>query len=238
MPLAPTRVLAAALLLAAPAAALAGVVIEGKDDETPQRIVMEGEKLRIESLGKHALIFDGASKRTVQVDIEGKTYTEFTSDDFAKMKAFMQRSGAAQETKVPATAFERTGRSEQALGKRCDVYRVVQDGEDEGQDELCVAPFGAFGVDKSDFSGFRAMAAMASDLSGGSQNQSWGELPGVPLIAWEVEDGQRRETFRASKVEKRRVPASEFTVPAGFQRMPGISEQMKQLEGMQQGKGR
>jgi hypothetical protein len=44
-----------------------------------------------------------------------------------------------------------------------------------------------------------------------------------------MEGGQRRETFRATKVEKRAVPASEFAAPAGWKRNPGFAEQMKQL---------
>ena len=49
-----------AVLVAAPLTASAGVVIEGKEGEDTSRILLEGQKLRMES-GSGVMIFDGAT---------------------------------------------------------------------------------------------------------------------------------------------------------------------------------
>jgi hypothetical protein len=227
------RLVAAAIALLAASSGRAGVVIEGKDGDETQRFVMDGQKIRIDSgKGGEAMIYDGASQTSVQLDPETKTYTEFTKEDIAQIQAMTQ--GAAK--KVRTTRYEKTGKTSTALGKPCDVYRVVETGKDPGDDEeqtMCLAPFAAFGMTRSDFAPFLAFGDFASQLSGGELEQSWADLPGVPLIAWETEDGETRESFRATKVEKRSVPASEFSVPAGWKKGPGIAEQMRQMKELQ-----
>jgi len=227
------RLAATALLLVPALAANAGVIIEGKDGEETQRFLMEGKKLRMDS-GKDgdAMIFDSASQTSVQLDPGNKTYTEFTKEDLAQIQAMAK----GPTKKARTVKYEKTGKSDKALGKTCDVYRVVESGDD-GEDEeqtMCVAPFAAFGMSRSDFAPFLAFGDFASQLSGGELERSWADLPGVPLIAWEEEDGQMRETFRATSVEKRSVPASEFTVPAGWKKGPGFAEQMRQMKQLQQ----
>jgi hypothetical protein len=233
------RLAVAALAVAASSRAFAGVVIEGtsKENEAPetQRIVMDGQKLRID-VKEGAVIFDGAAKRTLQLDASTKTYTEFTQADFAKLKAMMSQSDAgAKATKKLQTThrYEKTGKSERALGKSCDIYKVIE-GDGESDEELCMAPFGTFGLSREDFSGFRAMGEFTSELSGGDTQRNWADLPGVPLIAWEKDGDERVESFRATKIEKRSVPASEFSVPAGWKRNPGLAEQMEQMQKAQQ----
>jgi hypothetical protein len=223
--------LAALAALVAAAPALAGVVIEGTDDGETQRFVMEGQKLRVDTgESKEAMVFDAATKTSVQLDPASKTYTEFTKDDLAAMQAMMKERGGPK--KVRTTKYEKTGKTDEALGKRCDVYRVVEsDAEpDDEEQTLCLAPFGTFGVSRDDFAAFRAFGEYASQMSGGEVERSWADLPGIPLLAWEKEDGETRESFRATKVEKRRVPPSEFAVPAGWKKGPGFAEQMKQMQ--------
>jgi hypothetical protein len=223
------RIAVAVLALSASLAARAGVVIEGVAEEKPQRIVMDGQKLRIDGDGRVAVVFDGAAKRSLQLDLENKTYTEITKEDLAAIQAMMKQAGAAAPPKPRAPKFEKTGKSEQVLGKRCDVYRIVES-DGTRTDEMCLAAFGTFGVERADLGGFRALADFASEMTGGDGfEKSWADVPGLPLASWEVEDGERRETFRATKVEKRAVPASEFTAPAGWKKNPGFAEQMKQL---------
>jgi hypothetical protein len=209
MPLA--RLALAVLAVAAWSPAAAGVVIEGTDaseDSKTVRFVMDGQKLRMDTNGgAQAMIFDGATKRSVQLDAASKSYTEFTKDDIAKMKAMMAQAGVQQgagAAKKRTIRYEKTGKTDRALGKSCDVYRVV-DPDGTSDEEMCVAPYGSFGVDRAD-------------------------LAGLPLLAWDEEDGQRRETFRATKIEKRSVPGSEFSVPAGWKKNPGFAEQMEQMQ--------
>jgi hypothetical protein len=229
MPLA--RVAAAVIAVLAAPSARGGVVIEGKDEGEAQRFVMEGQKLRMDTgEQKESMIFDAATKRSVQLYPSSKTYTEFTADDLTKIQVLMKERGGAKKART--TKYEKTGKTEEALGKKCDVYRVVESDAETREEEqsLCLAPFGTFGVSRDDFAPFRAFGEYASQLSGGEVERSWADLPGIPLIAWETEKGETRESFRATKVEKRHVPASEFTVPAGWKKTPGFAEQMEQLE--------
>ncbi|HYG68193.1 MAG TPA: DUF4412 domain-containing protein [Anaeromyxobacteraceae bacterium] len=228
------RVTLIVLAVAASSRASAGVVILATDtdgeEKTTQRIVMEGQKLRLESKGG-AVIFDGATKRSFQLDTENKAYTEFSEVDRAFMKNLVAQSGKNPNAKKPAgPAFQKTGRTDRALGTSCDVYRV-SDLDGEFDQEMCLAAFGAFGVQKSDFAPLRAFGDSMSDMIGEEDVKTgWAEFPGVPLISWDLEDGQRIEKFRVTKIEKRSVPASEFAVPAGWKKNPGFAEQMKGME--------
>jgi hypothetical protein len=223
---------ALAVALAAAPRALAGVVFEmtQTSDETKdvQRMLVDGKKLRMETRGgAQVVIFDGDAQRMLQLDAASRSYTEFTREDLARMKEMMSQARAkagAAAPKARSVRYEKTGRTDQALGKRCDVYRLVQD--DGAGGELCLAPFGTFGVDRGDLGGFRALGELTSEMAGGDVERGWADVPGVPLVGWDVEGGERRETFRTTKVEKRSVAASEFAVPAGWKKNPGFAEQM------------
>ncbi|HET7754560.1 MAG TPA: DUF4412 domain-containing protein [Anaeromyxobacteraceae bacterium] len=225
------RAAAAALAFALASGASAAVVIEGKEGDKTQRFVMDGKKLRLESgEGSEAMIFDAATQRSIQLDPATKTYTEFKKEDLDKLQAMMKERGGPK--KVRTTKYEKTGKTDTALGKSCDVYRVVEsDAEaDDTEQTLCLAPFGTFGVNREDFAPFRAFGEFASQLSGGEVERSWADVPGIPVIAWEKEDGQRKETFRATKVERRSVPATAFEVPAGWKKGPSVGEQMRDMQ--------
>jgi hypothetical protein len=221
------RLAVAVLGLAAAPGARAGVLIEGAGGETPYRILTDGPRVRLE-VGSQATVFDGAARRSLVLDLANETYTELSpAGDRAQTAAAREQAGAAAS--APARArearFERVRRTE-ALGRRCDVYRLVEG--DGVRTETCVAAFGSFGVERADLAAFRPLGELASELTGVALVRNWADLPGVPLVAWELEDGVPRETFRATKLEKRAIPASEFTAPPGWTRSPGRAEQMKQ----------
>lgn len=229
MPLARLSAAFLAIFLANPA--FAGVVIEGTDDGETQRFVMEGQKLRIDTgANEEALIFDAAAKRSIQLDPEKKTWSEFTEKDLASMREMMKDRPGPKT--VRTTRYEKTGKTDKALGKSCDVYRVVESDAEPGESEemVCLAKFGTFGVSRDDFAPFRAFGEFASQMTGGELEKSWADLPGIPLIAWEKDEQGQRETFRATKVEKRSVPASEFAVPAGWKKGPSFTEQMREYQ--------
>jgi hypothetical protein len=234
MPASRLAVLPALAVLALALPARAGVVIEGKGGDEMQRIVMEGTKLRMEGkdqAGKSVLIYDGDAKRSIQLHPEQKSYLEFTTDDLKKMAALAkearEKSGAAAPKAKTATRYEKTDRTDQALGKSCNVYAVKDDGASE---EMCIVPFGTFGVQKQDFAALRAFGDFAADMAGGDVDRSWSDLPGVPVITWRLEGGERHETFRATRIEKAKVAASEFAVPPGWTKEPGFAEQMEALQ--------
>jgi hypothetical protein len=239
----PTRLAVVVLMVAVSSPAFAGVIIEGSEldgeSKKTSRFLMEGQKLRMETAEGDAMIFDGATHQSVQLDPANKTYTEFTKEDVAKMKAMMEQARAAgasagagapaPKKKAGTIRYEKTGKTDSALGKGCDVYRIR--GEDgEIDEEMCLAPWGSFGVQRADFAGFRAFGEFASDMSGGEVQRDWADLPGIPLIAWDKEGEERKESFRATKIEKRSIPASQFAVPAGWTKNPGFAEQMRQME--------
>lgn len=245
----PLRRAVLALALAAALPARAGVVIDGKGSDDLTRLVLDGKKLRMEGASgreRGVMIYDGDAKRMLQLDLEKKTYTEFTQADMKAMRGMVeqsmknmppeQRAKMEKSRKKGAAKWEKTGRADEAIGKKCDVYRITRDGEAE--DEVCLAPFGTFGVQKSDLAAMHAFEETMRDMTAGSSEDAdmgWADVPGVPLVAWDLEEGgQRKESFRATKVEKGPVAASEFTVPAGFKKGPGFAEQMKEMQQMQQ----
>ena len=232
--MAPTRLSLAVVLLLAASRASGGALIEGTSGDRgatgPERMLADGQNVRVEMKGgERAVIFDGAGKRMIQLEPASRSYTEITQADMEKVRALMSQHGAAPEKKPISRRYEKTGRTDSALGKSCEVYRAV-DAEGKSHDELCLAPFGSFGVERSDFEGFRALGAFANAMAGREGERNWAEIPGVPLIGWRTEGGARKETFRATKVEKRSFPASEFSVPAGWTRRPGPAEQLEQLQ--------
>jgi hypothetical protein len=232
--MAPARLSLAVLMVLAASRASGGVLIEGTSGDRgakgPERFLAEGQNVRVETKdGESALIFDGAGKRMIQVDEATRSYTVITQADMEKVRALMSQRGAAPSKKPFSRRYEKTARTDSALGKPCEVYRAV-DAEGKSHDELCIAPFGSFGVERSDFEGFRGLGAFANAMAGHEGEQNWADLPGVPLVAWRTEGGARKETFRATKVEKRSIPATEFSVPAGWTRKPGPVEQLEQLE--------
>jgi hypothetical protein len=229
------RTLAVALALSVlPLSAAAGVLIEGKSDGTDaQRIVLDGKRMRVDGTEdgkKESVIFDGDARRMLRIDAAAKRWSEVTEKDLeqmqgelgrameqlppeqrAQLEASMGRARAAH----PST-WTKTGRSGEAAGKKCEIHRLVA-GEDV--QEICVASWSAFGLTKGDFAALGAFEEFFSKLAMGGPPRgaaAWGDLPGVPLVTWDVEGDERTESFRATKVEKTRVAASEFQPPAGF----------------------
>ena len=218
--------LAVAVLAAAPGAR-AGILIEGEGGDTSYRILTDGPRVRLELVGSRATVFDGAAKRSLELDLANETYAERSTEELRRPAQAGEQAGAAAPAPAPprAARFERTRRAE-AMGRRCDVYRLV---EGEGaRTETCVAAFGSFGVERADLAAFRPLGALSGELAGVALVRNWADLPGVPLVAWELEDGVPRETFRATRLEKRAIPTSEFTAPPGWKRTAGLAERVKQ----------
>jgi hypothetical protein len=235
LPVAPSAVLAVlAALAAAPRPAAAGVLIEGKSDGADaQRIVLDGKRMRVDGTDagkKESVIFDGEARRMLRLDPAAKRWSEVTEKDLEQMQGelgkMMEQLPPEQRAQLEASmgkaraahasTWAKTGRTGEAAGRKCEIHRLVA-GEDV--QEVCVAPWSAFGLSKADFAALGAFEDFFSKLgAGGAQRgaAAWGDLPGVPLVTWDIEGNERRESFRATKVEKTRVAASEFQPPAGF----------------------
>lgn len=229
----------AALLL--PLAAHAGLIIEGTEGGEASTTVLEGKRLRVEVAGSEgAMIWDGETRKIVYIEPREKQYSEITegeakaaSAEAEKRLAQMppeirarieeQMGGSKKAAARPVVKWERTGKSDTALGRRCDVYRQLLDGKLEG--EACLIPFDALKMEPADLAALESFAQYMAALSpvGGSQSAGWTELtkaPGFPAITWKIEDGKRTEQFRATKVERTSVSADRFQVPAGFKKVP------------------
>jgi hypothetical protein len=228
----------AALLL--PPAAHAGLIIEGTEGGEASTTVLEGKRLRVEVAGSEgAMIWDGETRKIVYIEPREKQYSEITegeakaaSAEAEKRLAQMppelrarleeQMGGSKKAAARPVVKWEMTGKSDAALGRRCDVYQQLLDGKLEG--EACLIPFGALKMEPADLAALESFALYMAALSPvGVQSAGWTELtraPGFPAITWKVEDGKRTEQFRATKVERTSVSADQFQVPAGFKKVP------------------
>jgi hypothetical protein len=231
----PARRLVAALALAAALPAAAGVVMEAAEDGATSVVQIEGNRMRVESKDG-VMIFDGDAKRLYQLDPAHRNYREMTEGDLKDMRAELEKAvkemppemraqveaqmGAGRRDRKPAVKWEKTGRSDKGLGRSCAVYREIVDGKPTG--EVCVVPFDALGVRREDFQVFEAMADFVRSF--GDQQAvgsvEWRDVPGMPVVTWDVDGGKRTEEFRATKLQKASVPADRFKPPAGWEKVP------------------
>jgi hypothetical protein len=232
-----TASLALAAALALPARA--GVVLEGAEDGGKSTVHVEGSRLRVEGTDG-VMIFDADTKTLFQIDPARKNYREMNEADMKAMRAELDRAmeqmppevraqvqarlGSPAKGPPPKPRWERTGRTEEAMGRRCEVYRAVVEGKATG--EACVVPFEALDVQRSDFRVFEALAEFTRSFAGagaqgGAGGVEWREVPGMPVVTWSLDErGERREDFRATRVQRASVPPDRFRPPAGFEKIP------------------
>lgn len=232
------RAVLAILLL--PLAARAGLLIEGTEGGEASTTVLQGKRLRVEVAGgEGAMIWDGESRKILYIEPREKQYSEITEGEAKAASAEAEKSlaqmppeirarleeqmgGSRKAAARPVVKWERTGKTDVALGRSCDVYRQLLDGKLQG--EACLIPFDALKIEATDLAALESFAQYMQALSPvGAQTAGWTELtkaPGFPVITWEVEDGKRTEQFRATKVERTAVSAERFQVPAGFKKVP------------------
>ncbi len=233
------RAVLAVLLL--PLASRAGLIIEGTEGGEASTTVLEGKRLRIDVTGSDgAMIWDGEERKIVYLEPRERRYRVITEGEAKALSAEAEKHLAQMSPEVRAqleqqmggskkagarltVKWERTGKSDAALGRRCDVYRQLLDGKLEG--EACLVPFEALKIEAADLAALESFAQYMAALSpvGGSQSAAWAELtkaPGFPAVTWKVEGGKRTEQFRATQVERTSVPAERFQVPAGYEEVP------------------
>ena len=236
------------LLLAAPLAARAGLVITMEEPSGPSTFEVEGKKMRIEggSEGKHTMIFDGAAQKLYQLDPGQKTYSETTQADAkavaSQLKDMLaklppeQRAKAEETLKLRTdkvtgdpTRYEATGKHDKVAGFACDRYRVVRQGKTE--EEGCFIPWSAGVVSKDDlaplieFGRFmdEFMASAYGGARGGRPHGIADELqraPGFPAAVERVAGGKTEARHRLTSLKRTSVPADQFAVPAGWSKVP------------------
>jgi len=140
-----------------------------------------------------------------------------------KMMGSMGGLGAKNE--APPRVVKATNRSESAAGQSCKIWEVSVEGQK--QEELCVVAPGSMpgGTEMMAtmrelgelFKGF--MESLGGNSGRNAINDAWRDLQavnGIPIITRTFQDGKASQEIRLTAVRAEAVPASSFTVPAGF----------------------
>jgi hypothetical protein len=203
---------------------------------------------------KQVILFDGARQAVDIVDVDRKTYVEMTKADVeriatqmqgalammqqqmanlppaqrAQMEAMMRGRGMPGAAPVAKTEYKRNGTDH--VGRwTCDKYDGYQNGEKTS--ELCTVSPTALGLGMTDLDVSRQLAEFYSKLVPQQAEQivSVGRMEDQGFSGFPVRRifkiGQNEATMEVTQAGRANIPASQFTVPAGFTKteMPGIS---------------
>jgi hypothetical protein len=127
-----------------------------------------------------------------------------------------------------AGQFEPMPEGKTIAGISCRMYRRIVAGKP--REEVCVAPWGAAGVQKSELAPFRGLVAARIDdfgFPGGPYQNPLAELesyPGMPVWRTTIYlDGSRGREERLISITRGSVPSSLFSVPPGYTPDPDYS---------------
>jgi hypothetical protein len=222
------------LLLAASGASASGLTLHMKTNGKESVTYLDGNRIRVESEGGSAMIFDGDAKKLIRLDDAKRTFTVTTPAEMAavssKMKEQMAKLPPEQRKRIeeqmakttgadkPETTWERTGKDETIAGLACKGYKGTTMG---GPTEACFVPWG-HGMSKADFAPMVGLSSMMSSALAGTLSASralhdFERSPGFPAaqIIFD-ESGNRIIETRLESVSRGSVPASRFAVPAGY----------------------
>jgi hypothetical protein len=196
--------------------------------------------------GERTVIIDAAAKKMVSVNDTEKTYTEITQADMERFGAMMaaQRSmmeermksmppeqrkkmeGMMGGGKTPEFKFEKMGAKKNINGFSCEMYRVLEDGTPK--EEVCITPWSSSFITKADFAGLVKFSAdmqkSLGKMMGGQRNpfEQFEKAPGFPVMRHHIDatplvpGGPPREDEVVKSVKRGSLPASTFSVPAGY----------------------
>lgn len=131
----------------------------------------------------------------------------------------MDKAQANVKEQMDKSKITDTGKSEVVAGHKCEVFHV-SNAEDSTETDACIASdMGTFMLFREP--GSQGHGSAASFLS---KVQSFFGAKGgfFPLKVAIFKNGKVDETFVATSIEAKSVPASEFAPPAGFTAMPGM----------------
>ncbi len=238
--------IAAAAVLALPALARAGVVVDMQEHGTSSTFTTEGKKLRVDQGGDHPgiMIFDGDAQKFYQIHPAEKTYTEMTQADAkvvadqmqemlarippeqrAKVQAMMgQRHETTSTASEHAVEYEPSGAKQTVAGYACVGYRVVRHGKSE--EEGCFIPWSANVVRKDDMTALVEMGRFMEKFMAGAYGGAGGQPRGQLHL---VEEMQRAPGFPAlmerveggkRTTESRLVTVKRVSVPSDRFQVP------------------
>ncbi|BDG08746.1 hypothetical protein [Anaeromyxobacter paludicola] len=136
-----------------------------------------------------------------------------------------QGAAAAPAAKPPETEYVPASGGDRVLGHACKNYREVREGRTVA--ETCFIPWSDGVVTRADLAPLEKMEQFWRPLSeqqpGARRRQAMSEelarAPGVPAIRKTLgADGKPESEERLTKLDRTRVPAERFQVPAGYTR--------------------
>jgi hypothetical protein len=230
--------IATLLLLVATGGSASSLTLHMKTNGKDSVTYLDGNRIRVESEGGAAMIFDGDAKKLIRLDDAKKTFTVTTPAEMAeaggkakeqlnaamaKMPPEQRKNIEEQMAKstganVPETTWERTGKDETIAGLACKGYKGTTVG---GPSEACFVPWG-HGLTKADFTPMLSLSSMMSSALAGTVSASramrdFERSPGFPAsqVVFD-ESGKRIIETRLESVSRGSIPASRFAVPAGY----------------------
>lgn len=175
------------------------------------------------------IIMDSVKQEVIILMPEEKMYMVSSLKEAAAQADAGKRSGG----KTPEVTMVKTGETEKILGYNCEKYIMKSD--------KLITNMWLTG----ELGGFMSLGSGASGMGGrraGQQAQAWEKaLAGKNLFPMRVVgaslDGKENFRMEVTAVEKKSMPASDFTVPAGWEKLD-MGSMGSMMKGMIPGLGR
>jgi hypothetical protein len=235
-------VVAAPLLASGRAHAGVTIVTQHGADQ-PSTLYLDGDKMRAESsktANERTVIIDAANKKFVTINDAEKSYMEVTQADMERMAGFIASQRAAAEERMKSLPpeqrkkyeqmmgggkphdfkFEKMGGKKTINGFSCEMYKILEDGTPK--EEVCLTPWSSSTISRADFAGIvkfsqdmqKSLGAMAGGAKNNNPFDQFEKAPGFPVLRHDLEPGHEDEVVKS--IKRGSVPASAFTVPAGY----------------------
>ncbi|MDZ7747467.1 MAG: DUF4412 domain-containing protein [Halofilum sp. (in: g-proteobacteria)] len=251
-----TICLLAGLLVATPA--LAGTVIEvNVTGEGTTRMLISGDRMRMES-SDNVTLFDAAANEVTVLNLQEQTYHVMTKQDVQRMAKQMQQVRKQVEQQLqnmpedqraqmrkqmeqmmpgggppPKIRVEPTGGSGIVAGASCRKARLFRD--DQATHELCVAEPGALGIPSDAFDTMMAMFGFFEEISGAAGGEGADiQVRAMEEMMSELGGMPARSrplaggaAWEIAGVESRSIDAGQFEVPSGYTEADPMSGQMQ-----------
>ena len=197
-------------------------------------IIKDGNLYAIDDTDKTYVLLDKASMETLAKKMNDamaqvrEQLAKMPAEQRAQMEQMLAKqmpgfAGGEQKWTVEAVD---TGKNDKVEGRTCRVWDVKRNGELDEQ--LCVAPFNAL-PGKENFQAvfgnfarvFEEIATNVPMLAGLMSNEfsAQQKINGFPIRSRDYENGRLSDTERVMTIwREENVPASMFTVPAGYKR--------------------
>lgn len=224
------RTLLLTLLLAVPAAhADTTLVYHDRAGELSYevRITKDGVRFDHREASDGVLLFDLKGKRMIAIDADAREYMVFDEATIASLRAQIEQAKrlAAQMgmnlddlgiADTPESIEVSTGETKTVNGFKCTVHRVQVGDAYDGS--ACLATPGDIGMPSADWDALMGMYKVMTDIGTDMLGHDLDFTPssGIPVESSD-EDGDNYEVL--VKVDRAKIDASVFEIPAGYKKM-------------------